>query len=339
MILKAASGVCRISVSPAGGIAKLSRGRRLVTLTDARVRRLHPGKVPGGDVIVIGRGEKAKTLATLETVLSKFSELEIDRSAMVVGMGGGVVCDVAGFAAATYHRGLDLCLAPTTLLAQADAAIGGKSGLNLGGYKNLLGAIRQPEAVVCDVAFLKTLDDDEMRNGLAEVVKHGAIASLPLLRFVEANSAKILAREPPALKRLVSDSIAIKCAIVQRDENEAGERMKLNFGHTVGHALENACGLPHGKAVGIGMVAECELAVSLGTASRADARRLAAALELMGLPTGMPGVGSDVLCEAISRDKKRRGGELILPLLAGLGKCKLVRVRLAKLKEALDDLD
>lgn len=338
MILKGTGGDCRIYISSAERIEKLARGRRLVTVTDACVRKLHPSKVPEGDVIVIGQGERSKTLATAEKVLSRFSELEIDRSALVVGMGGGIVCDISGFAASTYHRGLDLCLAPTTLLAQADAAIGGKNGVNLRGYKNLVGTIRQPASVICDVAFLKTLNDDEMRNGLAEVAKHGAIASLPLLRFADANSEKILAREPSALKRIVADSIAIKCAIVQKDENETGERMKLNFGHTVGHAIEKVCGLPHGKAVSIGMAAESRMAVQMGKTARTDADRLTAILERLGLPTHMPRADAEAVCDAVFQDKKRRNDGLLMPLLAGLGKCKIVRVRLKDMKEALDDL-
>jgi len=338
MILKGAGGDCMISVAPAIQIEKLARGRRLVTVTDARVLKLHPSSMPDGEVIVIGQGERAKTLATVEKVLLKFSELEIDRSAMVVGMGGGIVCDIAGFAAATYHRGMDLCLAPTTLLAQADAAIGGKSGLNLRGFKNIVGTIRQPKHVICDVAFLKTQGDVDFGNGLAEVVKHGAIASLPLLKFVESNSREILARKRSALERIVRDSISIKCAIVRRDEHESGERMKLNFGHTAGHALEKACGLPHGRAVSIGMVEECNLAISMGMSSRADAKRLSGILDQLGLPTRMPDVDSSALRDAIFKDKKRRGDEIMMPVLSGLGKCEIVSVPMRDLRGMLDGL-
>ncbi|MFH0816820.1 MAG: 3-dehydroquinate synthase [Methanobacteriota archaeon] len=337
MIQKGAGGDCAIALAPIGRIGRLARGRRLVTITDARVEKLHSAKIPEGEVIVIGRGERSKTLATVEKVYERFSELEIDRSAMVVGMGGGLVCDIAGYAAATYHRGLDLCLAPTTLLAQADAAIGGKSGVNLRGYKNQIGIIRQPTMVVCDVAFLKTLSGAEMGNGLAEVVKHGAIASLPLLRFAESSSQKILAREPSALRRIVADSIAVKCAIVQRDENESGERTKLNFGHTVGHALEKVCRLPHGNAVAIGMAVEARMAVSMGNAARSDMEKLDCVLGSLGLPTSMPRADKDAICDAISMDKKRRGVGIMMPVLSGLGKCTIVRANLEDLREALGD--
>ena len=142
MRLRGSTGHCEIRVAPIKALTKHSRGRRVVTVTDARVKKLHGDKMPGGDIIVIGQGEGAKTLATVEGIYEQFAEMGVDRSALVVGMGGGVVCDVAGFAAATYHRGLDIALAPTTLLAQVDAAIGGKTGVNLEGYKNIVGVIR-----------------------------------------------------------------------------------------------------------------------------------------------------------------------------------------------------
>ncbi|MGI5865081.1 MAG: 3-dehydroquinate synthase, partial [Myxococcales bacterium] len=251
---------------------------KLIIVTDATVRRLHGARFPDAPVIEIGQGEAAKTLTTVASIYERFLELELDRSAFVLAIGGGIVCDVAAFAASTWMRGVPFGLVPTTLIAQADAGIGGKNGVNLREYKNLVGVFRQPSFCLCDTSFLTTLPDRELRCGLAEVIKHGAIADRALFEFVEERAPALLDLAPDALDRVVSDSLRIKAGIVAIDETEQGERRKLNFGHTLGHAIERIAGLPHGEAVSVGMVLAARLSARRGMLEAKDADRLEALL-------------------------------------------------------------
>ena len=214
-----------------------------------------PPAVRGLGGLVPGRGESLKTLAVVEKLVRAFLRRGADRETTIVAVGGGALCDVVGLASSLFMRGLPFGLVPTTLLAQVDAAVGGKNGVNVDGYKNLAGTVRQPDFVLADPDFLATLDPAEIRNGLAEVVKAAAVADAGLVGFLERNASAAAALDPAVVGRLVVRSIRIKVRIVEGDELEAGPRRLLNFGHTLGHALEREAGFSHGRAIAVGMAA------------------------------------------------------------------------------------
>lgn len=329
MRIKGKTGECEITVG--GDIAKLEVKGKTVIITDSTVKRLHGDKFPDAEVIEITPGEENKTLETVERIYAKMLELEMDRSSLVLGIGGGIVCDIAGYVATTYYRGTDLGFVPTTLLAQVDAAIGGKNGVNYQGYKNLVGTIRQPRFVICDVSLLKTLSEDEIRNGYAEVVKQAAIGDRKAFEYLEENVDSLLKADDSVMKKIVNDSAAVKVKIVQADETEKEERMKLNYGHTIGHAIELDGGLRHGEAVSIGMVAEAKISVAKGLTKEEDAKRLEKLLSSIGLPVKLQGKKESVL-DAIRKDKKRSGDVIRMPVLDGIGKAKIMDVKLEELE-------
>jgi len=309
----------------------LCNGRQPVIITDATVRGRWGHVFPPGPVVCIGQGEPAKTLETAQAVYRQLAALEADRTTLVIGIGGGIVCDLAGFCAATYMRGLDFGFVPTTLLAQVDASVGGKNGVNLDGYKNLIGVFQQPAFVICDPCFIATLPPAEVQNGLAEAVKHGAIANAGLLEFLETlpDGACL---QPEALARLVAESVTIKAAVVNADEKEAGPRRILNFGHTIGHAVEKVTGLSHGRAVSVGMVFAAALSVSLGLLAAQKAARLKGVLERLGLPTALDRTWAPAVAEALGKDKKRRGQDVDFVFLSDLGRAVVQPLALDRLK-------
>lgn len=335
LTLRGASGDCRILVGPClEEAARLVSGRRTVVVTDANVERLHRERFPAGEVVAIGTGEASKTLATVEALYRRFVELEVDRSTFVVAVGGGIVCDVAAFAAATFLRGLDCGLVPTTVLAQSDAGVGGKNGVNLGGIKNLVGTIRQPRFVLCDPLFLETLPLEELRSGLAEIVKAGAIADAELFAALEVSAAQLLARDRPALQRAVEGALRVKARVVEADESEKGERRALNFGHTLGHALEALEGMRHGEGVSVGMVFAARLSESRGLLPAGGAERIELLLARLGLPVRRAGDPARWL-EAMGKDKKRAGKAIQMALLKSVGECVIAPVELRELEAAL----
>jgi 3-dehydroquinate synthase len=310
---------------------------RSVIVTDPTVRGLHGRRFPPWSVIEIGVGERAKTLETVKSVYDGFLREGLDRGSMIVAIGGGIVCDVAGFAASTFLRGLPFGFVPTTLLAQVDASVGGKNGVNLYGYKNLVGTFAQPSFVLCDPDLLKTLPEEEVRNGFAEVVKQAAIGDPALFSFLEKTREEALALDPAAIDRIVNDCLKVKTAIVSRDELETGERRKLNFGHTLGHALEKVHGLRHGEAVSVGMMAAARLSVGKGFIGREDAARLEALLRDFGLPvTIQPDRG--LVRAAVEKDKKRSDGGILFVLLDAIGSARIVPVTIDEIDEVIDDL-
>ncbi|MCU0540414.1 MAG: 3-dehydroquinate synthase [Desulfobacterales bacterium] len=340
--IDAGSGRSQVVVGAAfGEIVRFLPAGRVLVITDDTILRLYRSELPPHPVLSIGTGEEAKTLETVKSLYESMLGLEVDRSVFVLAVGGGIVCDVAGFTAATYLRGLRFGLAATTLLAQVDAGVGGKNGVNLEGYKNLVGTIRQPEFVLCDPWFLRTLPESEVVNGLAEIVKHALIADPGLFAFLDAHAEEALALEPEIVERLVGDSVRIKAAVVGRDEREAGERRKLNFGHTLGHALEAAGRFSHGEAVSVGMVFAAAVSVACGRLSPADYERIIRLLERLRLPTTAR-VDVNRVREAVGKDKKRAGDELHFVQLAGIGEAVVERVSIEQfvrwLSEASDRL-
>jgi 3-dehydroquinate synthase len=264
-------------------------------------------------------GEEHKTLATVARVYDFLIDHRVERSDFVVCLGGGVVTDLAGFAAATCLRGIDFVHVPTSLLAMADAAIGGKTGVDHPRGKNLIGAFAQPRAVVIDPLFLRTLPERHLRNGWAELLKHGLILDEPLVRDLERASKD----GPPLMSpELIARSVAIKAAVVSDDERESGRRTLLNYGHTIGHAIEAVSGYSaylHGEAISVGMRAAGLIAVDLGLLSEEEFGRQQALLRTFGLPDSAPGLSVDAVLEATLLDKKVRGGSIRWVLLDGIG--------------------
>jgi 3-dehydroquinate synthase len=272
--------------------------------------------------ILLPDGERFKQLQTVGRIYDALIRSSADRASTIVAIGGGVVGDIAGFAAATYLRGVPVVQVPTTLLAQVDSALGGKVGVNHAAGKNLIGAYHQPAAVVIDPEFLSTLPRREFRAGLYEVVKYGVIASRSLFDELQTDMPRLFARDPAVLVRVIAECCRIKGAVVEQDEREAGPRRALNFGHTLGHALEAVTKyrrFRHGEAVGYGMLAAAALAVNRGTLAAADRDDLAAIVAQMGPLPSVADLSAAQVVEAIGRDKKVIAGHLHFVLPAGIG--------------------
>jgi 3-dehydroquinate synthase len=236
-------------------LEKLVNKQQAVILTDEHVFQGHPKKFKGWNTIVIQAGEMYKVQPTVDSVIEQLIAMGADRKTFLIGVGGGVVTDIAGYVAAVYMRGISCGFVPTSILAMVDASIGGKNGIDVGVYKNLVGTIRQPAFLLYDYSLLKTLPDTEWVNGFAEIIKHAAIKDAALFRELEKNKLTTYKRDKAALAKLIRRNVVIKSNVVEKDEFEQGERRMLNFGHTLGHAIENLLQLPHGHAISIGMVA------------------------------------------------------------------------------------
>jgi 3-dehydroquinate synthase len=274
------------------------------------------------DVVLLPDGEAHKNQRTLDDLLTRLLELRVERSTTLVALGGGVVGDIAGFAAAIYQRGIAFVQVPTTLLAQVDSSVGGKTGINHPLGKNMIGAFWQPRAVLIDTAVLRTLPDRELRAGLAEVVKYGAIRDVAFFAWLEANVRALLAKDDDALTHAILRSCAIKAEIVAADERESGERALLNFGHTFGHAIEAAQGYGewlHGEAVAAGMACAARLSQRACGFDEREAERLTALVAAAGLPTSPPPIALERWLELMARDKKVQSGALRFVLLEALG--------------------
>ena len=304
---------------------------RCIIITDENIARLYQNQFPPCDVIIIGLGEKIKTLATAEKIYDELIALEADRTTFIVGIGGGIVGDIAGFAASTYMRGLDFGFVASSLLAQVDATVGGKNGVNFRGYKNMVGVFNQPQFVIADIDLLMTLPAHEISCGLAEIVKHGCIADAQYFEYIEAHCEQIDRLDSKVMHELVYGSVIIKSNIVNQDEREAGERRKLNFGHTIGHAVEKSMGISHGAAVSIGMVMAAGLSKEKGLLKKEEMDRLINLLERLGLPTRID-FDPVAVIEALGKDKKRESDQIKFVLLDGLGKAVIEDISMDDLK-------
>ena len=337
----------------AGALLKpLTRGP-VPVVTDVNVAEIHLAKLldvlrgAGIDArpIVMPPGEVSKSFVGLENLCGQLLDMEIDRGGLIVALGGGVIGDLTGFAAGVLKRGVAFAQIPTTLLAQVDSSVGGKTAINAKQGKNLIGLFHQPRIVIADTALLSTLPRRELLAGYAEVVKYGALGDADFFNWLEANANKALGGDSAAMVKAVAHSCRMKADIVARDERETGDRALLNLGHTFGHALEATTGfsdrLLHGEGVAIGMVLAFRLSVKLGLAPGQDAERFARHLKAMGLPAAIadiPGPRPDIdsLVAAMAHDKKVKDGKLTFILLRGLGQAFVTRdVPLAAVKDVL----
>lgn len=314
------------------------RGRQALLVSDSRVAPLYAARVEAAlaqarpDLrlarCVLPAGEASKTLDGFATAIEALAALGARRDACVLALGGGVIGDLAGFAAACWMRGIDCLQLPTSLLAMVDSSVGGKTAVDLPQGKNLVGAFHPPRAVLADTATLRSLPPRELRAGLAEVVKYGAIVDAPFLDWLDRHADALLAMDDGVLAEAIARSCAHKAAIVERDPFEHGERALLNFGHTFGHAIETEQaygGLNHGEAVAVGMVLAARLSERLGLAAPEDSRRLRALLTRFGLPVTLPpGLGPERLLAHMRLDKKALAGGLRFIVWNGAGRARVL---------------
>src|SRR5213595_2755704 len=311
-------------------LAELRVGSRAALVSDAAILRLY-GKTVGQSLesagfrvatVEVPEGEAAKTLAVATLCWDALLAAGLDRTSTVLALGGGAVGDVAGFVAATYMRGVNFVQLPTTVLAQVDASIGGKTAIDHPAAKNLIGAFHQPRLVLVDPAVVRSLPEREFRSGLAEIVKHGIVLDADYFAAVERDAAPLCARDLPVVERVIAGSCRLKAGVVERDERESELRHALNYGHTIGHALETVTGyarFAHGEAVALGIVAEARLAGRLGIASDETVARQERLLAAVGLPIRASALDTEKILAAITRDKKARDGRVPFVLAPRIG--------------------
>jgi len=302
---------------------------RLVIITDSTVNRLYGSMLgqaleAGGfqvSTLEAPPGEEQKSLENAGRLYQELTTARAERTTPVLALGGGVIGDLAGFVAATYQRGVPLVQLPTTLLAQVDSSVGGKVAVDHGQLKNMIGAFYQPEMVIADTGTLKSIPEEELKSGLAEVIKSAAIRNSEFFIFLEENTEKIKSLDADTLEEVVYQSVKIKSEVVAEDELDTGLRHILNYGHTIGHAVESVSDfeIKHGKAVAIGMVTAARIANKLGLLDKSEVNRLQKLIEQVGLPTKMPDLGIEEMTRAMQHDKKVREGKVRFVLLKSIG--------------------
>lgn len=300
-------------------------------ITDTNIHNLYSNKFPKAPVFITAPGEESKQLSKTERIYRWLLESNADKSNFILGIGGGVVCDIAGFIASTYMRGVEFGFVSTSLLSQVDASVGGKNGVNLDGYKNIIGTFNQPRFVLCDTNMLKTLPHEELINGFAEMIKHALISSPSLFERLEHETDKLLSLEQSLLTWHIAESVRVKAKIVSADEREAGIRKLLNFGHTWGHAIEKVTGIPHGKAVSLGMEFACRISMEKGLISSRDYLRIINLLKSYGLPTCM-NLNPSIVFNAMTKDKKRTNDSIDFILLKGIGAPVIEKIAISELE-------
>lgn len=336
--LNTSTGLSKIYVSESMDILKtLADVERTVLLVDENVLHFHMDKLAGYKLIIVPEGEKSKSIESYTSIFGKLLEMGVDRSWKIVGVGGGVTTDLAGFVASTYFRGIAFGFVSTTLLGQVDASIGGKNGINFEGYKNLLGNIRQPEFVICDIKSLASLPLSEYTDGFAEIIKYGYIKNPGISDYLEANIDRAFNQDKDVLEKLIYDSVKVKVDIVQSDEKEQGERKILNFGHTFGHAIEKLQGMSHGQSVSLGMILAARMSANLRFINNSVVDKLSSLLEKTGLPVKVE-IDPEIMAETMLKDKKKSGDILQFILLEAEGKAIVHKLNIKDVKAVLNDL-
>ena len=304
---------------------------KIVIVTDENVLQLHRPLFQGLKTISIAAGEEHKTQHTVDGIILSLLNLQADKNTILIAVGGGVVTDMGGYAASIFKRGIRLVLVPTTILSMVDASVGGKNGVDVGIYKNMVGTIYQPEKLLFDFSFLKTLPEIEWISGFAEVIKHACIKDERLFRHLETMALSDFMGDEDLIADLIVTNVGIKTAIVQKDEFETGDRKLLNFGHTLGHAVENLYKLPHGHAVSIGMVAACRISENLNLFNSEEKTRVVNLLAKYKLPVELD-FDSEKVWEILLMDKKRSDDEMNFVLLDKIGAGVIKSIPLQQLK-------
>jgi 3-dehydroquinate synthase len=308
-----------------------------VIITDENLYNLHAEKLAGYRVIKIAAGEEYKNQFTVDSIIEELILMGAGKNTFLIGVGGGVVTDITGYVASIYMRGIKFGLVPTSILSMVDAAIGGKNGIDVGVYKNMVGTILQPEFIFYDYAFLETLPVKEWVNGFAEVIKHACIKDELLFKVLEKYSLHEYQTDKTLIAELIEKNVEIKTSVVTHDEFEKGERKLLNFGHTIGHAIENLHSIPHGHAVSIGMVAACNLSVQLNNFHADEAAKIVRLLARYHLPVDVETDHARVF-EVLKMDKKRQGDGVHFILLQKIGKSEIKYISLTELEKHFKEI-
>jgi len=317
-------------------LKKLAERSSAVLITDENVFKAHKNKFKGWNTIVLKPGEEYKVQSTVDAIIEQLIAMEAGRNNTLVGIGGGVVTDITGYVASIYMRGLRFGFVPSSILGMVDASIGGKNGIDVNVYKNMVGTIRQPSFILHDVLLLKTLPQKEWVNGFAEIIKHGCILDATLFRELEKNNISYYQENKTALTSLIKRNAVLKTKLVQKDEFEKGDRKLLNFGHTLGHALENQYELLHGQAVSIGMTYASHLSEQLN--GFREKERVIDLLNKYGLPT-YASFNTEKVFSVLKMDKKRVRKEMNYVLLDKIGKASVVPVKLTTVERFLRNLN
>lgn len=316
-------------------LKKITDPKATILITDENVYNAHTKRFKGWDTIVLKPGEEYKVQATVNAVIEQLIEMEADRKTTLVGVGGGVITDITGYIASVYMRGLRFGFLPTSLLALVDASIGGKNGIDVSVYKNMVGVIRQPAFILHDMVFLNSLPQAEWENGFAEIIKHACIKDAAMFEQLESNSLKHYIGRQKSICELVQRNALLKTKVVQKDEFEKGERRLLNFGHTLGHALENQYELSHGQAISIGMTYACHISEKITGFKQAE--RVVNLLEQYNLPT-YASFDKQKVFEVLKMDKKREKKEMNYVLLDKIGKGVVKSISLIQLERIISEL-
>jgi 3-dehydroquinate synthase len=316
-------------------LGKVINKQHTIIITDDNIYASNAAKFKGWNCIVLKPGEEFKVQATVDAIVDQLIEMEADRKTTLVGVGGGVITDITGYVASVYMRGLSFGFVPTSLLAMVDASIGGKNGIDVGVYKNMVGVIRQPQFLLYDTSFLKTLPDIEWINGFAEIIKHACIKDSAMFTLLEKYNLASVQKHKKLLSYLVERNALIKIKVVQKDEFEKGERRLLNYGHTLGHALENQYELSHGQAVAIGMTYAAEISASLTGFKQTE--RVTTLIQQYGLPAYASFEKSKVL-EVLKMDKKRERKDINYVLLEKIGKGVVKTIPLKEIEKLINGL-
>ena len=306
--------------------------KNAVFITDENVFNAHSKRFKNYNTIVLKAGEKYKVQQTVDSIIDQLIESGADRKTILVGIGGGVITDITGYAASVFLRGIKFGFIPTTILGLVDASIGGKNGIDVGVYKNMIGTIKQPSFILHDISFLKSLPEEEWHNGFAEIIKHACIKDAAMFAELEQNSFEKYRRSKKLLSNLIQRNALLKCKVVQQDEFETGDRKLLNFGHTLGHAIENTLQIKHGHAVSIGIAAAAKISKQIFGFK--DAEKVTALLQKYYLPITAK-FNTDKTLEIMLSDKKNFGGSIHYVLLKKIGKAAIHALQIDEVKDLL----
>ncbi len=318
-------------------LQQVAAKENVVIITDENIYQQHNEKFSGYKLVKMAAGEQHKNQSTIDSIIGELILLEADKNTVLIGVGGGVVTDITGYVAAVYMRGLQFGLIPTSILAMVDAAIGGKNGIDVGIYKNMIGTIRQPDFILYDYSFLQTLPVKEWINGFSEIIKHACIKDALMFSILEKYSLHDFQTDETLISELIEKNVAIKTSIVTNDEFEKGDRKLLNFGHTIGHAIENLHQLPHGHAVSIGMAAACNLSEQINGLHFNDAKRIIQLLAKYKLPVDIE-TDYEKVFDVLKLDKKRTNDAINFILLNKIGEATFKPIQLQTLHQHLKEL-